>query len=601
MNPQQLPDGTLVELFFHAIDQFDKPAAQLRRSPADWEPISHRQILEDVHALSDALVDLGIRRGDRVALLSENRPEWPLADYALLCTGAWTVPVYSTLPAGQVAHIVGHSQARLAFVSTAEQLEKLLEVRSRLPKLETIVLFDETAAAGVLHLSELLEVGHSSGSSEKEFRQRAQSAKPDDVATVIYTSGTTGQPKGVMLTHNNLYTNVLAAAGAIQVGQADTSLSFLPLSHVFQRTVDHLLFAYGCTIAYVGSFDEVGSALSSVRPTVVVAVPRVYEKMYAGVLAGSGVRRRITHWAKDVAIGWASMWLEGRSPGFVRRLQMAAADNLVFRKLRDRLGGRLRFCVSGGAPLSTQIALFFYGAGIVILEGYGLTETSPVTNVNTLSALRIGTVGKPVASTEVRIAEDGEVLVRGPQVMKGYLDDPEATRKVIDAEGWFSTGDVGTLDADGYLRITDRKKDLLKTAGGKFVAPQPIQDAAKRSRFVTEALLIGDRRPYPILIVVPNFETLEAWARSNGMSRSGKTELVADVRVRERIEQEVVRELEGFARHEQPKKVLVLDRVLSVERGEMTPTLKVKRKVVEERFAERIEALYAEAAPPERT
>jgi long-chain acyl-CoA synthetase len=272
------------------------------------------------------------------------------------------------------------------------------------------------------------------------------------------------------------------------------------------------------------------------------------------------------------------------------------ADLLVYRKLRARLGGRMRFCISGGAPLGTDIALFFYGAGIVILEGYGLTETSPVTNVNTLSAMRFGTVGKPVASTEIRIAEDGEVLVRGPQVMKGYLNDQEATREVIDAEGWFHTGDIGTLDADGYLRITDRKKDLLKTAGGKFVAPQPIQDAAKRSRFVAEAVLIGDRRPYPILIVVPNFETVGAWSRANGVRAPDHAALVADPAVRAKVEEEVQERLEGFARYELPKKVLLLDRELSMERGEITPTLKVKRKVVEERFAERIEALYAETS-----
>jgi long-chain acyl-CoA synthetase len=595
-NPEELPEGTLIELFFRAIDEIDKADAQLRETPEGWKPISHRRILEEVHTLSDALVELGIRRGDRVAILSENRPEWPLADYALLCTGALTVPVYPTLPANQVAHIIDHSGARLVFVSTAEQLEKLLEVRAELSKLETIVSFEKTEGFDVMSLDGLMARGREAGGSENAFRLRALGAMPGDVATVIYTSGTTGVPKGVMLTHSNLHSNVLAAVGAIAISPADVSLSFLPLSHVFQRTVDFGLFTYGCTIAYVGAFDEVAKALPQVQPTVVVAVPRVYEKIYAGVLAGGGVRRRLVSWARGVALEWARAKLDGRSARGWLKLQYVLADRLVYRKLRARLGGRLRFGISGGAPLSSDIALFFYGAGVLILEGYGLTETSPVTNVNTPSAMRFGTVGKPVASTEIRIAEDGEVLARGPQVMKGYLNNAEATRNAIDAEGWFHTGDIGALDADGYLRITDRKKDLLKTAGGKFVAPQPIQDAVKRSRFVAEAVLIGDRRPYPILIVVPNFETAAAWARANNVRAADHAALVADPAFRAKVEEEVETRLEGFARYELPKKVLLLDRELSVERGEITPTLKVKRKVVEEQFAERIEALYAETS-----
>ncbi|MGH7555942.1 MAG: AMP-dependent synthetase/ligase, partial [Longimicrobiales bacterium] len=367
-NPEELPEGTLIELFFRAIDEIDKPDAQLRQTAGGWEAVSHRRILEDVHTLSDALVDLGIRRGDRVAILSENRPEWPLADFALLCTGVLTVPVYPTLPANQVAHIIDHSGARLVFVSNAEQLEKLLEVRAELSKLEAIVSFETTDAIGVLSLEALMARGRAAGGSENAFRVRALSARPDDVATVIYTSGTTGVPKGVMLTHNNVHSNVLAAVGGFPISPADVSLSFLPLSHVFQRTVDFGLFTRGCTIAYVGSFDNVAKALPEVKPTVVVAVPRVYEKIYAGMLSGSGVRRRLVFWARDVAIEWARAKLDGHLPGRALTLQFRIADLLVYRKLRARLGGRMRFCISGGAPLGTDIALFFYGAGIVILE-----------------------------------------------------------------------------------------------------------------------------------------------------------------------------------------------------------------------------------------
>lgn len=598
-NHAELPESTLVELFFRAVDEFDKPDAFLRRGRDGWGPVSHREVLADVHALADALVDAGIRRDDRVAIVSENRLEWALADYALMCVGAASVPVYSTLPANQIAHILRHSGARLAFVSSAEQHAKIAQVKATLPALETVVMFDDVDLANTVRLRELLDRGRSTGGSENEFRIRARSAQPSDVATIIYTSGTTGEPKGVMLTHNNLSSNVAAALSGIPVGPADIGLSFLPLSHSFQRLVDFGLFGYGCTIAHVPSFDQAGAALREVKPTLAVAVPRVYEKIYASFLAGTGLRHRIAVWASDVAVEWAKSTLARQAPGLTTQLQHAIADRFVYARLRERLGGRVRFFVSGGAPLSVQIALFFYGAGIIILEGYGLTETSPVTNVNTLTDLRLGTVGRPVPGTEIRIADDGEVLVRGPQVMKGYFDNPAATREAIDAEGWFATGDIGALDEDGYLRITDRKKDLLKTAGGKFVAPQPIQDAAKRSRFVAEALLIGDRRPYPILIVVPNFPKLEQWAKQNGIRAASPAELVADARVRAAVEEDVLHELDGVARHELPKKLLMLDRELTVEGGEVTPTLKVKRRVVEERLRDRIEALYAEPAPAE--
>lgn len=397
-----------------------------------------------------------------------------------------------------------------------------------------------------------------------------------------------------MLTHANLYGNAMGALGIGLISSADVALSFLPLSHVLQRMVDYWFFRGGITIAYVPEMDDLSRAFQEVRPTVAVAVPRVYEKVYARILGEQGLKRRIVLWAREVALAWADADLEGHKPSLGLRVQHALADRLVFAKVRAKLGGRMRFFVSGGGPLAPHIARFFHGAGVLILEGYGLTETSPVTNVNLPGRMRIGTVGPPFPSTEIRLAEDGEILIRGPQVMKGYYENPDATAQVIDADGWFATGDIGELDPDGFLRITDRKKDLLVTAGGKNVAPQPVQNAAKESAFVAEAVMLGDRRPYTILLVVPNFDSLEAWARHKGLSWSDRRDLADRPEVRDKLEREVAARLDGFARYERPKKVLPIERELSLEAGEITPTLKVKRRVVEEAFSERIEALYAE-------
>jgi long-chain acyl-CoA synthetase len=607
-NPAQLPEGTLVELFFHAVDRHRLPNAQLVRTPAGWQPISHAQLLDDVRALSAALEAKGIKRGDRIGLLSENRPEWALTDYANICTGALTVPLYGTLPPNQIAFILKDAGARAVVVSNADQLAKIEEIAGQLPTLEFIIIFDagkppEEGKGGrgeehrrVYALAELLGAGRAARPDEATFRQRALAARPHDLATLIYTSGTTGEPKGVMLTHNNLFSNVQAQAWLAQPQGGDLTLSFLPLSHVFQRLVDYCLFYFGTAIAYVPSFDDVSQALQEMKPTVVCAVPRVYEKSYGRIMAVTGPRRRLVLWARQVALDWAQTVLAGRTPSLALRMQHGIADALVFKKVRARLGGRLRFFVSGGAPLSPQLALFFYGAGVVILEGYGLTETSPVTNVNRPDALRFGTVGKPVPGTEVCIAEDGEVLVRGPQIMKGYYNNPEATAQAIDAEGWFHTGDIGDIDEDGYLRITDRKKELLVTAGGKKVAPQPIETMAKQSRFVTDALLLGDKRPFPVMLLVPNFGTLESWAAEQQIRWSSRSQLVADARVKTKLEQEVAQRLAGLARYEMPKKFLLLDREFDIERGEITATLKAKRRVIEKSFGTAIEALYHDSA-----
>ena len=596
-NPTKLTPGTLVQLFFGAVDHHDLDAAQMYRAADGWKSISHKQLLADVHALADGLAALGIARGDRVGLLSENRPEWAMADYAMLAAGVLNVPLYPTLPANQMAYIMSDAGVRAVFVSNAELLEKIREGRKTVSSLEHVIVFDEAgpAQAGETSLSSVLALGRtdSARTSSEEFRKRALAVGPDDVATIIYTSGTTGQPKGVMLTHNNIYSNVMAQNWMrAEPGEPFVTVSFLPLSHVFQRMVDYVLFHLGCTIAY-STIESAVPALGEVKPTIAVAVPRVYEKLYAAILSATGVKRKLVLWARNVALEWADIVLAGGKPGTALSIKHAVADKLVFSKVRARIGGRLKFFVSGGAPLPVQIAKFLYGARILVLEGYGLTETSPVICVNTTEAMRLGTVGQPIANTEISIAPDGEILARGPQIMKGYYKNEEATREVIDAEGWFHTGDIGHIDADGFLSITDRKKDLIVTAGGKNIAPAPIQNAAKQSRFIADAVMIGDKRPYPVLLVVPDFPVLNAWAAEQGITAKGE-DLVRDARVHARLEEETMKRLEGLARYEMPKKILVLPREFDIALGEITPKLSVRRHIVEKSFKEQIEALYGE-------
>src|SRR5688500_7912290 len=420
--------------------------------------------------------------------------------------------------------------------------------------------------------------------------------QPDDLATIIYTSGTTGSPKGVMLSHDNIHSNVEGTRRVVPI-ENDVALSFLPLSHIFERMGDYWFFATGTTVAYVESFEKVSEAMAEVRPTIALSVPRLYEKMYARVLenalSGGAIKKRIFFWARAVADRWANETLAGRKPGAVLGAQYALAQKLVFSKLKARTGGRLRYFVSGGAPLATEINKFFYAAGLTILEGYGLTETSPVIGVNTPANFRIGTIGKPIDGVEVKIATDGEILTRGPHVMKGYFNKPDATAEAIDAGGWFHTGDIGVIE-DDFIRITDRKKDIIVTAGGKNIAPQPIENMVKTNKYVSQAVMIGDKRKFPILLVVPNFEQLEKWAKRRNLLWADRAQLIGQPLVREKVEREVNSRLEGLARFEQPKKIALLEHDFSIERGELTPTLKVKRRVIDRQYKTLIDSLYAD-------
>jgi long-chain acyl-CoA synthetase len=592
--------GTLNQLLFEAVDRFDKPDAMLVRSGDQYVPISHKTLLDRVRRVRLGLESIGIQRGDRVAILSENRPEWAIADFACLTSGVTDVPLYPSLPAEQLRYPLRDSGTAAMFVSTEAQAEKIATIRGDLPALKTVVVFDAAAAGRADMTLDALEqrgAAIDSPSRAASFRDEALRVQPDDLATLIYTSGTTGEPKGVMLTHDNIYSNVAATRNALAMRGDDVSLSFLPLSHILQRMGDYWFLATGTCIAYVDSFDLVPLAMSQVRPTIAISVPRLYEKMYARVLenalAGSAIKKRIFFWARSVADRWADEKLAGREPAGFLAFQYRVAQRLVFSKLKARTGGRLRYFVSGGAPLAPEINKFFYAAGLMILEGYGLTETSPVIGVNTPENFRIGTIGKPIDGVEVKIADDGEILTRGPHVMRGYYNKPDATREAIDGEGWFKTGDIGVIE-DGFVRITDRKKDIIVTAGGKNIAPQPIENAVKTNKYVSQAVMIGDKRKFPVMLVVPNWDNLEKWAKVKNILWTDRAQLLAMPTVQAKMDKEVRSKFEGLASFETPKKVALLEHDFSVDSGELTPTLKVKRRVVDRNYKTIIDGLYSE-------
>jgi long-chain acyl-CoA synthetase len=597
--------GTLNQLFFTTVDRHaGLPAAFRSKVEGAWVPVTHRQALERVQAIALGLRELGIKPGDKVAIISENRPEWALSDYACLTSRTTDVPIYPTLTAKQTEYILRDSESVAAFVSTSAQLDKALAAKASLPGLKHVIVFDSAAVAdkrgaGIVSLEAVEAKGRAAAAKHPKWREEALEAEPDDLATLIYTSGTTGDPKGVMLSHYNIWSNVQAVLQMIPIGSGDECLSMLPLSHSYERMVDYTLFQAGVIINYAESFDTVAANLGEVKPTVVLSVPRLYEKVYARVLenalSGSAIKRKIFLWAKRAGEQWATLALAGLPiPGGLK-LKKTLADRLVFSKLRARTGGKIRFFVSGAAPLSADIAKFFFSAGLPVIEGYGLTESSPVLTLNPLDRIKLGTVGRAIPGVELKIVQDGEILARGPNIMKGYYKLAEATAETVDADGWLHTGDIGELDSDGYLKITDRKKDLIKTAGGKYIAPQPIEAMIKRNKYVVYPLVFGDRRKFPIVLVVPNFELLEQWARERNLSYGSRAELIALPDVQAKMEREVMGSLRDLAKFEMPKKVVILPQDFSIESGELTPKLSVKRRVVEKRYKDLIDAAYASA------
>jgi long-chain acyl-CoA synthetase len=592
---------TLADLFLVAAG-YHKPDCLLHKVGGEYAPIATAELVDRVRRVARALEKLGVGRGDRVALMADNGPHWPTVDFATLCRGAATVPVYPTLPADQAAFIVADSGARVVFVETAEQLAGLRAHAAELPELSRLVLISGSAPDPAVTGFEAL-VAEGADADAEAFEARARGVGADDLASLVYTSGTTGRPKGVMLTHRNFVSNVVTAMSLVDFRPDQVALSFLPLAHVLERMIDYCYFYKGVAIAYAESVQTVPQNMQEVRPHVFVSVPRVYEKFLARVqdmvAASPPLRQKLFHWAVETGRRSLPWTLQEEHPPGSLGLQLAIANGLVFRKLHQRLGGRFEYAVSGGAPLAREIAEFFWSVGVRIFEGYGLTETSPVIAVNRPGAVKLGSVGPPIPGVEVRIAEDGEILCRGPNVMKGYWNRPEDTAELIDEEGWFHTGDIGHLDEDGFLFITDRKKEILINAYGKNVAPAPIENALKASRWIAQAVVLGDRRKYLSALLVPDFEALAPWAREKGITTADPEELAAHPEVRELIAREVAKVNEGLAGYEQIVSWDLLPRELSLEGGELTPTQKVKRRVIHDKYAGVIAGLYPE--PPSRT
>jgi long-chain acyl-CoA synthetase len=585
------------------MGRFAKPLMLGRASAGGVEGIGSKEMFERIRDLSLGFASLGVSSGDRVAMISESRPEWVLCDMAVLALGGVIVPIYPTLSAQQVRYIVADAGARLAVVSNSPQLQKVQDVRHLLPALEAVVVMDEGAAAkaSVMGLEEVAGRGHAQMTSTwgagKDFRLRARATSPEQLATIIYTSGTTGEPKGVMLTHANLVSNLFAAQECLDLTAEDVALSFLPLSHGFERMASFLYLFSGTTMIFAESFDTIGRDIGLVRPTMVTGVPRVYEKMQARILekgqAAPGAKGALFRWAVNVGTRKARAELRGKRPGALTALQATLADRLVYSKIRAGVGGRLRIAVSGSAPLPVSVMEFFTAIGMPIIEGYGLTETAPILTVNPPAALRIGSVGRAVRDVELRIAPDGEILARGANIMAGYYNKPEATADVL-RDGWFHTGDIGTIDEHGYLSITDRKKDLLVTSGGKKIAPQPIENTLKRSPLVAEAVVLGDRRKFAAALIIPDFAALERRLKDLGRPPGEREDLVNRedvIALYDEIVSGLNREL---SQYERIKRFALLPKEFSIDSGELTPTLKVKRKVVEDKWRDVIEGLYRE-------
>jgi long-chain acyl-CoA synthetase len=594
--------GTLPSRFLNAIDKLPTPRAQMVRRDGRWDAISSQEFLRRVAGLSTAFVELGVKPGDRVGLFSANRPEWHTADFAITGAGGVTVPVYFNESPDRMIYILKHCGARVVFVAGHAQLQKLLAVRADLPELEQIIVADCGPDIPVECLRYETLIAGAGATDISTYRIRTSQILPSQLASLIYTSGTTGEPKGVMLTHNNFCSNVHGVGHDFEINPAkDTALSFLPLAHVYGRTVDYIYIFQGAPLAYVESVEAVGQALLEVRPTVTAAVPRVFEKIYARLVEqGSrttGIKRVLFTWAMKIAKRATPWRTTGGLASLALKLQWKIADALVYKKIRLGTGGRLRLICSGGAPLSKDLAEFFWTVGIPIYQGYGLTETSPIVS-NNYPANRIGSSGRPIEDVQVRIAEDGEILVKGPCVMQGYYKDPEATREVLTEDGWFSTGDIGYLDKDSYLYITDRKKDLIKTAAGKFVAPQPIENALKTSPYILNAMVIGDRRKFIVALIVPNPVTVAARLADQGIKFASNEEMAAHPAVRALIDAEVKRLTVHLAQYESIKRFALLPEDFTFDNGSLTFTLKLKRRVVEQHYQSVIESLYADVSEP---
>jgi long-chain acyl-CoA synthetase len=594
--------GTLPSKMLYALDTWPSPCAQMVRTSSGWKSISSEEFLRRTAGLSQALFELGVKPGDRVGLLCANRPEWHTADFAINGNGAVTVPVYFKESTDRMAYILNHAETRIVFVAGSDQLIALHSIRDQVPSLEHVIVGDPGSPVPSDCLRYETLIASAGGGEVAAYRMRVSQVLPGQLASIIYTSGTTGEPKGVMLTHTNFCSNVTDVGTDFSLhSQSDIAVSFLPLAHVYGRTLDYLYLFNGVPVAYVEAVENVAQALLEIRPTIMAAVPRVFEKIYARLMeqgsAAPGLKKRIFAWSMGVAERAASWRCGESSAGPLLQLQWSLADKLVYQKIREGTGGRLRIVCSGGAPLSRALCEFFWSVGIPIYQGYGLTETSPIVS-NNFPRNRPGSSGQPIPNCEVKAADDGEILVRGPMVMQGYYKSPEATREVIDEEGWFHTGDIGYLDKNNYLFITDRKKDLLKTSAGKFIAPQPIENSLKTSPYIANAMVVGDRRKFVVALVVPNCKAISAKAAEHGVTISTGAEVATHPFTRTLIHAEIQRLTTHLAQFETIKRFALLPGDFTFDNGALTFTMKLKRRVVEEQYHDVIESLYADVAEP---
>jgi long-chain acyl-CoA synthetase len=597
------PDGPSVpQCFLDTADRRGDQCAQMYGRSGRWQSISASEMLRRVAGLARVLGELGIHAGDRLGLFAPNCPEWHIADLAIQGWGAVTVPVYFRESSERLSYILNDSGARIVFTAGEDPARRVQEIRPGLPDLEHVICVSPPGDlhGEVLRYESLLQ---NAGESEiASYRQHARAVRADQLATIIYTSGTTGEPKGVMLTHANLISNALALSAAFDLSPSDLALSFLPLAHVYERTIDYSYMFRGVPIAYVEHMEAVAQALVEVKPTIVAAVPRFYEKIYASIIEQGHRETAIKRKIFDAAIRIACQavpWRAYHKPASTGlRFRWWIANRMVYSKIRQGVGGRIRTFSSGGAPLAPELAEFFWSVGLPVYQGYGLTETSPVVTFNSPKANKVGTVGRPITGVEVRIAEDGEILVKGSCVMQGYYRKPDQTREVFTPDGWFSTGDIGHLDEDHYLIITDRKKELLKTAGGKFVAPAPIENQLKTSPFISNAMVVGDKRKFVSALIVPDFAAIEVAGRKAGREFSTSSQMLSDAWVRDLLAGEIERRTQSLAQYERPKRFALLEQDFSYQDGELTYTLKMKRHVIEQRYADVIERLYADVEEP---
>lgn len=599
-----LPDEprTLGDLFKYAAAKFDLIDALNYKSGGEWKRISSRSVIERAGNISLGLHSLGLRKGDRAAIIAANSPEWTLADAGCQFTGILDVPIYTTLAPASIKYIINDSQTRVFFIENREMYERISAEISECSSIEKYIFFDPAGVElpNAISLAELEELGAKLRESQPELLD-SLSAEIDagDVATLIYTSGTTGEPKGVMLSHSNIVSNVIDCGEKYSFSDHDTPLSVLPLSHIFERSAMYLYFFNGMSVHYAESVEKVPDNLREVKPTIFIGVPRIFEKVYAKAklkaAQSGGAKEKIFDWAIEVAktVALRNENVEPITLGL--KLKHALADRLVYSKLRDFFGGRLRYCITGGAALPDEIYLIFTGAGISIMQGYGLTETSPVITSNNPIDMKLGTVGKPIRNTKIRIASDGEIEASGPGVMLGYYNKEQATRDTFTDDGWFRTGDIGEIDEDGFLKITDRKKELFKTSGGKYIAPSHIEQMIRSSRFVNQVVLIGNERKFASALIVPNFEMLDSYAKHKGFKQMSPAEYCSDPKILDLFERQVAATTQGLAKYETVKKIALLENELSVDGGELTPTMKMKRRVIDTKYKHIIDRIYTDA------